>query len=159
MCCAFVVSLLKLALQIACYPLGFLLVASTPIQAAPVGCLTGRLYPSFGLPTPAEWTHSVSYWQPIPLSASRCSLRSSVARASYHPIRPRAHPPSGFAAGRRGRRSLRIAVFVVFDCSTFGSKSRAGGATPCAGRNPSLRSVASALAPHPSGVLLAAFTP
>ena len=30
----------------------------------------------------------------------------------------------------------------------FGSKSRAGGATPCAGRNSSLRSVASALAPH-----------
>ena len=45
MCCAFVVSLLKLALQIACdLPGRASDVVSTPIQAAPVGCLTGRLY-------------------------------------------------------------------------------------------------------------------
>ena len=57
---------------------GVLRAAFTPIQAAPVGCLTGRLYPSFGLPTPAEGTHSVSCWQPIPLSASRPSPRAAL---------------------------------------------------------------------------------
>ena len=132
------------------------------------------------LAAPAAHILRVSYWPPLPLSASRCSLRPTGGRSGQPPPPAGSDtrrcsclragrltlirwifywqslplfglapiPPSGFAAGRRGRRSLRIAVFAVFDCRTSGSKSRAGGATPCAGRNPSLRSVASALAPH-----------
>ena len=59
------------------------------------GCFAGSLYPNsragasgdclqasaaggFGLPTSAEWTHSVSYWQSIPLSASRPSPRAAL---------------------------------------------------------------------------------
>ena len=73
------------------HPLGVLLAVFTPIQAAPVGCLTGRLYPSFGLPTPAEWTHSVSCWQPLPQTG--CDPKKYLRPTGS--LGPAAPPPAG----------------------------------------------------------------
>ena len=38
-------------------------------------CLQASAAGGFGLPTPAEWTHSVSCWQVFTLILPRCSLR------------------------------------------------------------------------------------
>ena len=76
------------------------------------------------------------------------SVGMAFAGSLYLSIRPRAHPPSGFAAGRGGRRLVKSQFSTLLIATHPTRKSRAGGATPCAGRNPSLRSVASALAPQ-----------
>ena len=47
------------------------------------------------------------------------SLRPATTLFGLAPI-----PPSGFAAGRRGRRSLRIAVFAIFDRDPMGRAGR-----------------------------------
>ena len=57
-----------------------LLAASTPMVESAGrsrrGLLAGLRCRGFGLPTPAEWRHSVSYWQPLPSDSKSRSARS-----------------------------------------------------------------------------------
>ena len=110
-----------------------------------------------GQPLPRFRPHPLGVLLAACTPASACPLRRSSfcwRFYSYSASRPspRAALPLGAEAGDPyGSRFLPCLIVRL---------ARVGRAAPppCAGRNPSLRSIASTLAPHPLGVLLAAST-
>ena len=81
--------------------------------------------------------------QPVPQASDKCGPEPAEGATSTDEV---AHRRAGWR--RLAAPAAHTRWVFYWPPLPSDSKSRAGGATPCAGRNPSLRSVASALAPQ-----------
>ena len=70
----------------------------TSIQAGASGdCLQASAGRGFGLPTPAEWTHSVSCWQSIPFYSASTLIQSCITLCDRRSLGPAATSRRGAA--------------------------------------------------------------
>ena len=116
-------------LRVSCWP-------PLPHSRAGAGgdCLQASAAGGFGLPTPAEWTHSVSCWQSIPFYSASTLIQSCITLCDRRSLGPAAPPPAGSDTRRcsclRAGRLTHTRWIFYWQSLPSDSKSRRPAALP-----------------------------